>query len=406
MGTMGTSISAAMPRKYTLHPVKTTSTDRKRQWKVDVPASVSQSGKRQRFFFQTKALADGFSETERSRLTNFGLQGGNPLTPSEAEQSTNALMLLQPYRVSLNEVVADWINRKKSAEASVTFEAGMDEFLKWRVRSSSYKRSIEQTKNRLVGLHGKLLNQITPADLTRAMDGMTPSVHNFTIRILGGLFNFGIKRNLCASNPTKKLDLAQQTRKEIEIYTPQQSAKILRAAEQKDQELVPFLALSFFTGIRLSEMQRLDWSAVDLDEKFVRLPASITKTKQTRHIDILANLAAWLSPYAKKSGAVVAFSPDVLRNRMETLRSHHKIPTIKHGPRHCFASYWLAQHGDINQLCRFLGHDDPGTTFRHYAKAATKRESGKFFAIMPKKGKQPTKKTLPKNSKLAGPEAR
>jgi hypothetical protein len=42
-------------------------------------------------------------------------------------------------------------------------------------------------------------------------------------------------------------------------------------------------------------------------------------------------------------------------------------------------------HGDIDQLCRFLGHDDPQTTFRHYAKAATRREAERFWAIVPTK---------------------
>ena len=78
------------------------------------------------------------------------------------------------------------------------------------------------------------------------------------------------------------------------------------------------------------------------------------------------------------------FSENVLRDRLAELREKHGVPTIKHGARHSFASYWLALHGDIDQLCRFLGHDDPQTTFRHYAKAATKREAQKFWAIMPK----------------------
>lgn len=371
-----------MPKRPSINPARVQG--RAKPWKINLPPSLSPSGKRQRFFFETKQGALNYAEEQHIRLRNFGVNGAGILTPASQEQAANALELLKPHGVSLNEVVQEWLSRKQAAEASVTFEAAMDAFKEFRERSDSYTRSIRQTKNRLTGLHGKLLNQITPEDLTRAMDGMTPSVHNFTIRILGGLFNYGMKRNLCASNPTKKLDLAQQIREEIEIYTPQQSAKILRVAEQKDPDLVPFLALSFFAGIRLSEMQRLDWSAVDLKENFVRLPASITKTKQTRHIDISANLGEWLTPHKKKSGAVVPCSPDVLRNRMETLREHHKIPTIKHGPRHCFASYWLAQHGDIDQLCRYLGHDDPGTTFRHYAKAATKREAAKFFAILPK----------------------
>ncbi len=375
---------APVPKPISLAPNRCTWTG-SRQWSVNLPAKVSPNGKRTRHFFETKQAALNYCEEQRIRLVNFGVQGSTLLSPGQVDQAANALELLKPHGVSLNEVVQEWLSRKRAAEASVTFEAAMDTFKEFRKRSESYIRSIRQTKNRLTGLHGKLLNQITPEDLTRAMDGMTPSVHNFTIRILGGLFNYGMKRNLCAYNPTKKLDLAQQTREEIEIYTPQQSAKILRVAEKKDPQLVPFLALSFFAGIRLSEMQRLDWSAVDLKENFVRLPASITKTKQRRHIDISANLGEWLAARKKRSGSVVPCSPDVLRNRMEALRSHHKIPTIKHGPRHCFATYWLAQHGDIDQLCLYLGHDAPKTTLQHYAKAATKRDAAKFFAINPSK---------------------
>ena len=379
-----------MPRTPTIKPFK--DSKRKKPWRVDIPASISPQGKRLRFYFATKPEAEEEAEKQRIRFRNFGVSGSSILAPSEQEQAANALELLKPYGVTLNEIVHEWISRKQAAEASITFEAAMDAFKDFRTRSESYTRSIRQTKTRLTKLHGKMLNQITPADLIQAMDGMTPSVHNFTIRILGGLFNFGAKRDYCTDNPTKKLDLAQQQRKEIQIYTPEEVAKILRAAEAHESKLVPFLALSFFTGIRLSEIQRLDWSAIDLHEKFLKLPAAITKTKQGRHIDISDSLAAWLNSHVKESGKVVPCSPESLRNLLEALKEHHGVATIKHGPRHCFASYWLAEHGDINQLCRYLGHDDPETTFRHYAKAATKRDALKFSSILPSKKKPSRRK--------------
>jgi len=160
-----------------------------RQWSVNLPAKVSQNGKRTRHFFETKQAALNYCDEQRIRLVNFGVQGSTLLSPGQVDQAANALELLKPHGVSLNEVVQEWLSRKQAAEASVTFEAAMDTFKDFRKRSDSYTRSIRQTKCRLTGLHGKLLNQITPEDLTRAMDGMTPSVHNFTIRILGGLFN-------------------------------------------------------------------------------------------------------------------------------------------------------------------------------------------------------------------------
>ena len=77
-----------------------------------------------------------------------------------------------------------------------------------------------------------MLNTITPADLTRSMDGMTPSVRNFTIRILGGLFNFGAKRGFCADNPVRRLDLSQRDPFEIQLYSVEEVASVMAAAEE------------------------------------------------------------------------------------------------------------------------------------------------------------------------------
>jgi integrase/recombinase XerD len=354
-----------------------------RQWKVELPAGTTPSGKRERMFFGTKQDASNFSEEQRIRLKNHGTVGMSSLNVGQLAQAATAFETLKPYQVTLNEVVTEWITRKQASEVSISFEAAMDGFLDRDQRSASYTRSIRQTRNRLKTLHGKLLNAITPEDLTLAMDGMPGSVRNFTIRILGGLFNFGIKRGYCVENPCKKLDLTRAQAGEIEIYAAAEVAKILTTAEKSDPELVPFLALSFFCGLRRAEVLRLDWSAVDLYEDFVKLPAAITKARRMRHVEISDNCKAWISPHSREAGHIVASTPDMLRKRLTELRTGHHVPTIKHGARHCFASYWLAKHGDINQLCRFLGHDDPETTFKHYAKAATKREAEKYWAISP-----------------------
>jgi integrase len=372
-----------MPRRATLKPSES-SWAGNQKWKVEIPARYSATGHRERSFFATKQEGENYCAQVRTRLTNFGLQGAGILPPADYEQATNALELLKPYGISLNEVVQDWIHRRKATEASITYEAAMDAFLGYRKRSASYTRSIRQTRNRLAGLHGRMLNTIIPADLTRSMDGMTPSVRNFTIRILGGLFNFGAKRGFCGDNPVRRLDLSQREPVEIHIHTVEEVVAIMSAAEKHGAGLVPFFAISFFCGVRRAEALRLDWSAIDLHENFVKLPASITKPRQGRHIEISENCRAWLAPCAQEAGRLFPFSENVLAGRLVDLREKHKVPTIKHGARHSFASYWLAMHVDIDQLCRFLGHDDPQTTFKYYAKAATKREAEKFWAIMPK----------------------
>ncbi len=60
--------------------------------------------------------------------------------------------------------------RRQAAAASIEFTAAMDMFIARDKRSISYVRSIRQTRNRLRLLHGKLLNTITPEELTLSMD--------------------------------------------------------------------------------------------------------------------------------------------------------------------------------------------------------------------------------------------
>ena len=104
----------------------------------------------------------------------------------------------------------------------------------------------------------------------------------------------------------------------------------------------------------------------------VKPPASITKTKRGRHIEISANGRAWLLPYAHSIAGVFArtlrarwladcvCSPSNIVSRQLNTAAGIGSP-----------SDWLAMHGDIDQLCLFLGHTNPEVTFRHYAKVAT-----------------------------------
>ena len=71
------------------------------------------------------------------------------------------------------------------------------------------------------------------------------------------------------------------------------------------------------------------------------------------------NARAWLLPYAQATGRIWPLSESMLLVRLRALGVKHRVATIKHGARHSFASYWLAMHGDIDQLCQFLGHTNP-----------------------------------------------
>ena len=91
---------------------------------------------------------------------------------------------------------------------------------------------------------------------------------------------------------------------DITIYTPWEVTQFLNHARP---EILPFLAIGAFAGLRSAEIERLDWSEVHLDDKFIEIKAQKAKTAARRIVPISDNLAAWLKDYVKKSGPVEPF---------------------------------------------------------------------------------------------------
>lgn len=373
-----------MPKRASLKPVETSRDGAK--WVVNLPERYSQTGRRERHFFETKAVAQTFCDQIKTKVENFGSQA-QLLTPTQSEQALQAFEKLSEYKISLNTVIEDWIARRKQSGASIPFTQLLDDFAnggrRQRPRSMSYRRSIVQIRNRLVSLQDRLVSELTPRDIENAVQGMTPSVRNYTLKILSCAFNLGVVRGYMSENPVRKVEQTHVLSKEIAVFTPPQVASILSSAEENDPALIPFLAISFFAGVRRSELLRMDWSYVELAEEYIRLPKNITKTRQGRHIPIEPNLAKWIAPHSQVSGPIVPYSSDTLRKHERILRTKHCVPSIKHGPRHCYGTYWLAMHGNIDRLMLSMGHTDFETTQEHYAKAATQREARAFWDIHP-----------------------
>lgn len=163
---------------------------------MEIPESISPTGRRRRYFFSTKEEAQLFARQQTSALRLYGIQGGGILPPLVQEQASRALEAIKPFGVPLARVVADWIERQQLANKSIRFEYAMDLFIANRQRSPSYHASLRQTRNRLKCLHDRLICDISPDNLSEAIKGMSDAVRNFAIRILGGVFMFSQKHSI------------------------------------------------------------------------------------------------------------------------------------------------------------------------------------------------------------------
>jgi integrase len=290
-------------------------------------------------------------------------------------------MLGEAAPETLLDAVSEYIERHNVRLASLPFEDAFKQFADAQPRSASYAQSLRQFRTRLDALHGRMLCDITAKDIEDAMTDFPPTVFNYGLRILGGLFNYGRKRDLCASNPIEKLDRKKLPPKEVEIYTPAQVAALFKASEPA---LIPWLATCTFAGVRASEARKMMWGDFDFSEKFIRVRAAVSKTHRPRAIKMEKNLREWLLPYRRKEQELIAPQGlNVLRSQLRDAHRASGIRQIKHGPRHSYASYLLARDGSVDALLLNMGHEDAATTFKHYHRVASERAAKTFWNIRP-----------------------
>lgn len=151
---------------------------------------------------------------------------------------------------------------------------------------------------------GADISALTTADVQRWLDGLKlspQSAKNFRT-VLHTLFAFAESRGYVfkGGNPVADTEAVEVKSGDVEIFTPDEIAKLLAAAPEDFQ---PFLAIAAFAGLRTAEILRLEWKDIDFEGGFVTVSSDKAKTASRRLVPISANLAAWLKTHARQAVA-------------------------------------------------------------------------------------------------------
>jgi integrase len=388
-----------MPRTSKFEPTELPS--RKAQglaaWVVNVPPHLSDTGKRSQLFFDTKKLADIECSRIKAKKDRFGLSLMN-LSQEQLRQATAAFKLLDPFQVELLDAVNEFISGHKQRTASISFRDLFEQFLAAKSdRNPAYLRELKITLNRFTDLHGKMVCDIASQELGSLLAPLSPGARNPILRYWRAVFNFGIKRGYLLKNPIAGLDFDRRPRLEVVTVPVGQVAGMFQHALNHDLELLPYLTLGFFCGIRPEgELPKLEWS--DISEGSITIRPEVSKTNRRRFVDLSDNAKGWLSAYAARggvmSGKVVSFNASELRTH-RTANWGHVVGVTEEGKpkqkwphqgmRHTYCSNWLAQNKDVNKLVLQSGHDSVDTMWRAYHKGTPEAEAAKFWAMNPPK---------------------
>ena len=68
-------------------------------------------------------------------------------------------------------------------------------------------------------------------------------------------FNFAVQRGYATGNPAEKTAKAKEPKADIGILTVTQAARLLESATP---DILPYIAIGLFAGLRRAEIERLD----------------------------------------------------------------------------------------------------------------------------------------------------
>jgi len=193
------------------------------------------------------------------------------------------------------------------------------------------------------------------------------------------VYNYAIRQGWSETNLVKRIARPNGEEKEPGIFTVQEAEALLSHA--KEHELLAFVCLGLFAGLRTNELLRLDWKAVRFQERSIIVGSDVAKKRSRRIVEISDTLAAWLVLCMHDKGPVV--DP---RNYVKRLRGLAKTSAVdwrNNGLRHSFGTYHLAMHGNEIETARQMGHRSADLVHNHYKALVPKKDAEKFWSLRP-----------------------
>src|ERR1035441_3992548 len=160
----------------------------------------------------------------------------------------------------------------------------------------------------------------------------------------------------------------------IGVHTPDQVRQVLDTARRADLDVCRVLAVRYFAGVRSAEAHRLRESDLKLDQGFLEVPASKSKTRSRRLVTIQPNLKAWLA----LGGELRAVGDMTIRKVIKL----SKVDWVHNATRHSFVSYHLAEFENAGKTALEAGHSET-MPFAHYRALVTPAAAKEYWAILP-----------------------
>jgi len=208
----------------------------------------------------------------------------------------------------------------------------------------------------------------------RQLKGKSPQTVKNVLALLRRIARFGVKRNLC-SGLTFQIDMPRNINNIVtEDLSDEQLARLLEALDNDpDFQTANLVRLCLCTGLRRSELLRLQWSHIDFERGFIHIKDP--KGGPDQVIPMNDSAREILEKHPETEGSRYIFPGRDGKQKVDPRKSLNRIKKAAglpddfrplHGLRHTFASS-LASSGQVDMytLQRLLTHKSPEMTQRY-----------------------------------------
>ena len=205
------------------------------------------------------------------------------------------------------------------------------------------------------------------------------------LRTIRAFFQWAQNHRYVVGNPARSIDMPKVDKKRVIFLSVTDAERLLASTQNARPELVPYVALGLFAGLRPSEIHGeftghapLDWRFLNFEKKLIDLEPAQTKTRDGRHVAMTANLIEWLLPHRREYGPIF-----YTRSAFLEVLKKSGIPYVKDVMRHTFGTMHWAMHRNEGETAIQMG-DTIKTVKNHYVNPRAEQiEAEKFWRITP-----------------------
>ena len=375
----------------------------KAAWQLDYGLVTQPDGsrKRRQVYFPTRDEAAGALAAEKGKRQRHG-DSAVSLSEDLRVRYSAADAALSAAGGTIEQAVALFLKQAKAKVEPVTLGELFARCLAAKKKLGKSERYLQQFSVSCLsfvrGRESQLSHTVTRGDVRAWVsgNGWKWKTQKGYLGDLRALFNWGISECGLPMNPAtagdgERIELAAKVETEIELLTVKQVRRLLIVASARPQadrprredfrELLWYLVLGVFCGVRPAELRRMAADAVCLEDGHAIVRGKTAKTRLRRVVDLAENAREWL----RLVGVPRTICPANFVRRWGRLRAAAGLGKWPHDAmRHTFASMHYAHHQNESLLKAQMGHsDDEDVLFQHYRGLVSRRAAAAFWELRP-----------------------